>query len=148
MKFLLFALCLALPFGAAAEAAKPKAKKTVTSRKPSNAKAPYRVVSLVCQDEAGEDAALGIAQLSIDAKDSEAGYFGLTLYMRSGRGSVTPKSLNGAYTTVPDGFILQAQWAGLPGDQLVIHAHPRDKTSLPGVSGRLGCRVTSKLEQL
>lgn len=136
-------LALALALFAIPAHAKPK-----SSRKPADAKASYRAINMSCRDDAGEISALGLAHLGVDTKNSDTGFFGLTLYVRTSKGQLTPKSLTGAFTTVPDGYILKAAWPGLPGDQLFLHLHPRDKTSLPGVIGKLSCGVESLLEQL
>lgn len=124
------------------------AKEKAPARKPAESKASYRAVSLSCRDENNDVAALGLAHLAVDLKNTDTGFFGLTIYVRTGRGQLAPKTLSGAFTTVPDGYVLKAAWPGAPGDQLFLHLHPRDKTMLPGVPGKLGCAVDGQLEQL
>jgi hypothetical protein len=137
--FLILALSLLAPLAHA---------KTKTTRKPADSKASYRAVSLSCREESGEVVALGLAHLAVDLKNSDTGFFGLTLYVRTSKGQLSPKTLNGAFTTVPDGYVLKASWPGAPGDQLFLHLHPRDKTILPGVSGKLSCATDGQVEQL
>lgn len=148
MRFATLFLALTLALGASVPAHAAK-KESAKERKPAaNGKAVYRVISLDCRDENNQPTALGLAQLSVDIKNNDVGYFGLTLYVRTGKGNLTPKSLSGAYTSVPDGFVLQAAWPGAPGDQIFIHLHPRDKTLLPGVNAKLTCASDAQLDQL
>lgn len=147
MRFATLFLALTLALGATVTPA--HAAKKAKERKPAaTGKAVYRVISLDCRDESNQPTALGLAQLSVDIKNNDTGFFGLTLYVRTGKGTLSPKSLSGAYTTVPDGYILQASWPGAPGDQIFLHLHPRDKTSLPGVNAKLSCAAEAQLEQL
>jgi hypothetical protein len=120
---------------------------TPAKRDPSAASS-FRVASFSCRGESNQPSAVGLVHLGVDLKNNETGFFGLTLYARLEKGNVATKVLNGAYTTVPGGFVLQAQWTGAPADTVVIHLHPNDRTSIPGVPGKLSCAVDAQMQQL
>jgi hypothetical protein len=132
----LLALFLALPQGA--EAA-PK------NRKIAN-KTPSRVLNFVCRESAeSPETVVGMAHMSVDLRDETVGAFSMSVYVKNEKGYAA-KTITGTYTTVPGGFIYRAKWPSATGDYTLLHVHPGDKSSVPGLGNKQGCEVTGQLD--
>ncbi len=134
MKYLLILALFSFP----AEAAK-------TKRKPANSNSPAKVLTFECKAEDSDDvAALGVAHMNLDLRDSTVGSFSMSLYWKAGK-TFSSKTLIGTFTTVPEGFVYRSQWSnGAP--YTFIHLHPADRTSLPTKKEKLQCTATASLE--
>lgn len=150
MRFLTFILALSviMPVEAGAAAKKKEAvakEKAKLSRKIAN-KMPSRVLTFLCRESEGEpENVIALTHMSIGLHDANTGAFSSSIYVRTEKGYL-PKSITGTYTTVPNGFVLRTKWSGMLGEYTMIHVHPAEKTSFPGVSNKQSCEVTGQLE--
>lgn len=146
MRLMLFILTFTFALPAQATV-KPKAeaKQVKTQRDPSS-NLPSRVLTFRCHDFSEDsENILGMAHMSIDLRDSTVGAFSMSLYVRTPKG-YTPKTLTGTYTSVPGGFIFRAKWRNANGDYLLLHAHPGDKSQIPGLNAKQSCEILGQLE--
>jgi hypothetical protein len=106
------------------------------------------VIIFTCRDpDSGAENAIGLTHMNIDMRDNSTGAFSMSLYLRQDKGFVT-KSVTGSYTTVPNGYIFRTKWRSLQGEFAMIHVHPAEKTSFPGLAGKQSCEVSGQLEAL
>jgi hypothetical protein len=118
--------------------AKPK-------RKPANNTNPAKVLTFQChEEESGDLAALGVAHMSLDLRDSTTGSFSMSFYLKTGK-TFSSKTLIGTFTTVPEGFVYRTQW-NPNSNYTLIHLHPADKTSVPGKKEKMACEVNASIE--
>ena len=96
------------------------------------------------RSDSGELTAVGLASLTPSNKDRELGNFSVSLHLKN-RKSPLSKSLQGTYTTVPEGVILRTPWESANKFTL-IHLHPAEATRFPGVEGNHACEIDQKLE--
>ncbi len=130
---------LSLPVSEAKEAS-GKAK-----RKPANNNSPAKVLTFQCKDaDSDELAAIGIAHMSLDLRDTSIGTFSMSFYWKSGK-TFLSKTLMGTFTTVPEGFVYRTQW-GATSPYTLIHIHPADKTTIPVKKEKLQCEGAASLD--
>jgi hypothetical protein len=158
MRFLIFliALTFMLPTeagagkavataGAGKVVAKAPKSKSKVSRKIAN-KLPSRVLTFVCRPGEGEpESVIGLTHMSIGLRDTNAGAFSSSIYLRTEKGYL-PKTITGTYTTVPGGYIFRTKWQGLLGEYTMIHVHPAERSALPGIADKQICEVSAQLE--
>ncbi len=147
MRFLL--MIVGLTFSLPLEAARPdapKAPKVPGARKVAN-KFPTRVLTFVCHDADNHTAVMGIANMTIDIRDSSAGAFAASAYFRGEKGYTT-KNLFGSFTSVPQGYVLRTKMKGSFGEFSLLHLHPAEKSTLPGIQDSLSCEVSAELESI
>lgn len=134
LMLLLLALTLSMPALAGSK----------TKRKPAN-KMPSRVLNFICREAAeAPESVVGMAHMSIDLRDETVGAFSMSIYVRNEKG-YTPKTLSGTYTTVPGGFVFRAKWASVFGEYTMLHIHPGDKSSIPGLTNKQTCELGGQL---
>lgn len=133
-------------FSAKPKASAAQAKGTAKpSRKIAN-KMPSRVFTFVCRSAEGEpENVVGLTHMSIALHDINTGAFSSSIYLRTEK-SYQPSTITGTYTTVPNGFVLRTKWQGASGEYTMIHVHPAEKTTFPGMAEKQSCEVTGQLE--
>lgn len=137
MRFaLLMALFLALPLAGFGKAT----RKII--RKPTNASGPAKVITFSCHEE-GDDSvqALGMAYLRVSPKDENAASVTLSLYVQAKKNSFTNRTYQGQAVTVPGGHTISLHG----GDNFMLHLHPAEQTTLPGLTKPLSCEATASL---
>jgi hypothetical protein len=145
MRFILFLLAftLALPAEAGRKSSYPPAP-FQESRKPAS-KMPTKIMTFVCREEDGTENGIGIASMLVNLQDDTLGTFGMNLYLRSGKGYAN-KTLNGAYTSVPGGYVFRTRWDSSSDQYILINVHPRERTAFPGFTAKQQCEISGQLE--
>lgn len=110
-----------------------------------------RVVTFHCVgEESGIKTAIGLVKMTPTKSKKFSGSFELNLSLKDPKfkGSIQTRLISDQFTFVPEGFVLRAQWKGPFTESTLIHIHPEEKTSFPGIAEKSQCAVDQELNSL
>jgi hypothetical protein len=94
----------------------------------------------------GDNSAIGFASLSKKAEGKNSARAGVSLQVRNAEGHLVGRELSGDYISVPEGYVFSVLWDKRAKRKNLIHVHPADATTFPGISGTHRCDLDLKLE--
>jgi len=110
-----------------------------------------RIVTFHCLgEESGTKTAIGLVKMAPTRSKNFSGSFELDLSLKGPKfkGNIQTRLVSDQFTMVPEGFVLRAQWKGTFTESTLIHLHPEEKTSFPGVAEKSQCAIDQELNSL